>query len=299
MLLNIDYSYLKRWKPIVLTTLIVELIYQCIIYLHPENIGWLRSGDFSLAHTLQYVFIDQVLIEMISVTILFQILRVYGTTLRLFELQLSAKEIIKYELKFLPALLLAFFFFAPFTLTTRFLYHYAPNLIWEDYFDMYFYSTELYLIYLAPVFFVGYVIINVNLIRHYNDQLSKTGVQLSKEKQRMTRNRIWASDDFGELFLETEKIKWIERKDRKTIAMAGGESYRLKENISQLEEMLSPDSFVRINRGVIVNLSEVLNYSFWENDKYILRMKESDQEFVMSRDRLNKIKDLLLSEVAE
>lgn len=298
MLLTLDYSYLKKWKPIALTTLIVELIYQAIIYLHPENIEWMRTGQFSVAHTLQYVFIDQILIESISVAILFQVIRVYGTKVRLFELRLSARDILKYELKFLPALLVAFFFFAPFTLTTRFFYHYLPDLNWDDYFAMYFYSTELYLIYLSPVFFVGYVIINVNLIRHYNEQLSQTGVELSKEKQRMKRTRLWASDDFGELFLETEKIKWIERSDRKTLARVDDDTYRLKENITQLEEKLDPDQFVRINRSVIVNLSEVLNYSFWENDKYILRMKESDAEFVMSRDRLNKIKDVLLSEVA-
>ena len=297
MLLTLEYSYLKKWKPIVLTTLFVELIYQSIIYLHPENIEWMRSGQFSVLHTLQYVFIDQILIECISVAILFQVIRIYGTKLRLFELQLNASEIIKYQLKFLPALLVSFFFFAPFTLTTRFLYHYIPNLNWQDYFDMYVYSLELYLIYLAPVFFVGYVIINVNLIRHYNDQLSKTGVQLSKEKQRMTRTRLWASDDFGELFLDTDKIKWIERKDRKTFAKVDGEAYRLKETITQLEEKLNADQFVRINRSVIVSLTEVLNYSFWENDKYILRMKSEGVEFVMSRDRLNKIKNLLLAVV--
>ena len=299
MLLTIDYSYLKKWKPIVLTTLIVELVYQSIIYFHPENIGWLRSGQFSWLHTLEYVFVDQILIECISVAILFQVIRIYGTTLRLFEVHLSPKELVKYELKFLPAILVAFFFFAPFTLTARFLYHYLPDLNWDDYFAMYFYSTELYLIYLAPVFFVGYVILNVNLIRTYNEQLSETGVQLSREKHQKMRTRLWAMDDFGEVFLDINKIQWIERKDRKTFATVEAETYRLKENLTQLEEKLSPDQFVRISRSVIVNLSEVANYSFWENDKYILRMRASGVEFVMSRDRLNKIKDLLLAEMSK
>lgn len=57
---------------------------------------------------------------------------------------------------------------------------------------------------------------------------------------------------------------------------------------------LAPNAFVQINRSVIINLRELLNYSFWENDKYIVRMKDSDKEFVMSRLRLKKIKDKLL-----
>ena len=295
MLLTIEYSYLKKWKPIVLTTFIVIFLYQAIVYLHPANSEWISSEQFSLWNTLKFVFIDQIAIECITVAILFQVIRIYATRLRLHEVRLSAKDILLYELKFIPALLASFFFFAPFTLTTRFVYHHVPKFNWEDYFEMYFYSTELYLTYLTPVLFVGYVIINVNLIRNYNAQLSATGMQLSKEKQRMTRTRLWASDDFGELFLDTEKIKWIERKDRKTFAAANDETYRLKETITQLEEKLNPDQFVRINRSVIVQLSEVLNYSFWENEKYILRLKSDDKEFVMSRDRLNKIKDVLLA----
>ena len=299
MLLTIDYAYLKKWKPIVLTTFFVILLYQAIVYLHPANTEWIGSEQFSLLNTLQFVFIDQILIECITVAILFQIIRIYATRLRLFELQLSMGEILKYQVKFLPVLLVAFFFFAPFTLTTRFVYHYFPVLSWADYFEMYFYSIELYLTYLTPVLFVGYVIINVNLIRQYNEQLSKTGAQLSKEKQRMTRTRLWASDDFGELFLDTEKIKWIERKDRKTLAAANDETYRLKETITQLEEKLNPDHFVRVNRSVIVQLSEVLNYSFWENEKYILRLKSDEKEFVIIDQQTEEQNDQKRTDVTE
>lgn len=45
----------------------------------------------------------------------------------------------------------------------------------------------------------------------------------------------------------------------------------------------------------LVNLEFVQNYSFWENDKYVLRMNdENKSEFVMSRERLQKIKHMFL-----
>lgn len=299
MLLKIDYHFLKGWKPVIVTTLILELIFLSIIYFHPENMDWIGSEYFSVGNLLRFVFIDQFLIECITVWILFRLIRLYGHFFKLNELHLNTKEIGKYELKFLPVFLLAFFVFAPITLTVRFLYHYLPDLNWGDYFNEYVYSVELYFSYLPPVLLVGYTILNVNLIRLYNQQLHQTSVDLTKQKQQMTRTRLWASNDSGELFLDIEKILWIERKDRKTLAAVESEEYRLKETITELEEKLDPDQFVRISRSVIVSLEHVLNYSFWENDKYIVRIKNSNKEFVMSRERLKKIKDKFLTSAVQ
>ena len=267
-----------------------------MVYLHPENLDWVQSDYFSIANTLQFILLDQFLIECISVAIIFQLIRIYAGIIRLDELRLGVKEIILYELKFLPILLVSFFFFAPFTLTVRFLYHMLPDPNWDIYFSDYFYSFKLYFNYLTPVLLVGYTIINVNLIYQYNLQLGETKRDLDKSKKTKVKGRLWASDDFGELFLDVEKILWIEREDRKSFAKTDTDRYRLKENITELEEKLDPNKFIRISRSVIVNLEYVNNYSFWENDKYVVRMKENDKEFVMSRERLNKVKGLFLKE---
>ncbi len=298
MWLSLNYDLLKKWKPIVITTLVIELVFQSIIYLHPENSDWIGSEDFSLLNTLRFIFIDQFLIECISVAIIFQLVRIYASKLKLTELRLTIKDIVIYELKFLPVLLVSFFVFAPFTLTVRFLYHYLPDPNWDIYFNQYFYSTGLYFNYVTPVLLIGYIIINANLIYQYNEQLGETKQDLNRSKRSRVKTRLWASDEFGELFLDVDKIRWIERDNRKTYATTDEEKYRLKETISELEEKLDSNQFVRVNRSTIVSLESVLNYSFWENDKYVLRMKECGQEFVMSRDRLNKIKDKFLQEPA-
>ena len=64
--------------------------------------------------------------------------------------------------------------------------------------------------------------------------------------------------------------------------------------LSELEEILVPKGFLRINRSVIINRAYVHNYSFWEYDKFILRMKdEAITEFIVSRDRMKQIKGQL------
>lgn len=296
MWLSLNYDLLKNWKAVFLTSMTVVLIYQVLVYFHPENLGWTESEYFSWTNLFQFVFIDQMLIECITVAIIFFLIRKYAKLRSLDQIKLRPKELLLYELKFLPVLLLAFFVFAPFTLTVRFLYHSLPDPDWTEYFDEYFYSAQLYIVYLFPSLLFGYGILNVNLIVQYNQQLNETKSSLIKEKNRTKKERLWASDEFGEVFLDVERIRWIIREDRKTFAITESERYRLKENISQLEEKLNPELFLRINRSTIVSLEWVLNYSFWENDKYILRMKDKDQkEFVMSRERLNKIKEQLLS----
>ncbi|MTI39429.1 LytTR family DNA-binding domain-containing protein [Fulvivirga lutimaris] len=134
-------------------------------------------------------------------------------------------------------------------------------------------------------------------MRIYNEQLGKTREDLHTTKTQRIKERLMASDEFGEVFVEVNKILWIEREDRKTFIHTIEDKYRLKENISEIEAKLNPDRFVRINRSSIINLECLLNYSFWENDKYIVRLKDSDKEFVMSRERLQKIKHLLLEPV--
>lgn len=296
MWLSLNYDLLKNWKAIILTSFTVVITYQVLVYFHPENLGWVESEYFSWSNLVQFVIIDQILIECITVGIIFFLLRKYARLLSLDQIKLRPKELLLYELKFLPVLLLAFFVFAPFTLTIRFLYHSLPDPDWSEYFEEYFYSVKLYIVYLFPSILFGYGILNVNLIMQYNEQLGKTKSSLIQEKNKHKKERLWASDDFGEVFLDVDKIRWVVREDRKSFATTDSEKYRLKENISQLEEKLDENCFLRINRSTIVNLDWVMNYSFWENDKYILRMRDDNHtEFVMSRDRLNKIKGRLFN----
>ncbi len=295
MWLDLDYKLLRNWKAIVITTVVVVLTYNFIAYLHPENMDWIGSDQFSLLNALRFLIIDQVLLELITAFIIFQLIRFYAQRLQLFQLRLVPRQLFIYQLKFLPVVLVAFFFFAPFTLTARFLYNNFSDLNWDVYFESYFYSTSLYIVYLLPVFLYGYGIINANLIVLYNQQLGRTKLDLREAKKPKLKSRLWASDEWGEMFLDVDKIFWIERSDRKSFAKIGTEKYRLKENITELEDKLDPNKFVRINRGTLVNLEFVQNYSFWENDKYVLRMNdENKSEFVMSRERLQKIKHMFL-----
>ncbi|GAA4273237.1 hypothetical protein GCM10022258_25310 [Aquimarina gracilis] len=65
--------------------------------------------------------------------------------------------------------------------------------------------------------------------------------------------------------------------------------YQITKNLTELEEKLD-HNFIKINRSTIVNLLFFKDYSFWENEKYIFRMKNG-AEYNVTRERLKKIKE--------
>jgi hypothetical protein len=91
----------------------------------------------------------------------------------------------------------------------------------------------------------------------------------------------------GELPLSLDKILWFEKEERQYFACTLEKKYRTRYTISQLETLLENQGFFRINRAVLINLDYLCNYSHWEYDKYIIRMKNPEKtQFIMSRDRL-------------
>ena len=176
---KVDYKFITRPGTVVLTSSLSMLLVSAIVYFSPENQGWWNSPDFSWSNMLQFVLVDQILIECCSVYITFWLLIKYTRIFRLVSIRYSLRDIIKYELAFLPLVLGAFFVFNPITQTIRFFYHvfilsyHDWNLYWKEYF----YSGKLYLIYLPLVFIQVYGILNFALIRNYASYIkeNKTG----------------------------------------------------------------------------------------------------------------------------
>lgn len=98
----------------------------------------------------------------------------------------------------------------------------------------------------------------------------------------------------GNIPIKVSDIYWIEKKARTYEVKTLEKKYFIRKTLNELEEVLVPKGFIRINRSVLVNRKYVYNYSFWEYDKFILRMKdEGDTEFIVSRDRMRQIKNQL------
>lgn len=235
--------------------------------------------------------------ETITMVVVFWLIRFYARWQKLYSLSLSPVAILRYLSRFLPVFLLAFVFFNPLTQSARFLLNEYQDLSTTIYLNDYVLNWRLYPVYLIPVFMGGYGVLITNLVVLHNRQLAATSedvARLIEEKEKKFPDRLLARDDWGEVPVNMGSVMWFEKEDRKYFAHTLKGKLRTRETLSELESSVDPSKFVRINRAVLVNIDFIQNYSFWENEKYILRLRDKNQtEFVMSRDRLNKIKTRL------
>lgn len=96
----------------------------------------------------------------------------------------------------------------------------------------------------------------------------------------------------GMKIISLNDIQWFQKDGKSYHAFTEKGNYRVRQNMTELEESLPRDRFFRINRAVIINMDAMNNYSFWENHKYIIRMKDEQRtEFTISRNRLREMKE--------
>jgi hypothetical protein len=297
MQLALNYQLLKKPKVVLLTTALTVLAYNTLFYFHPANQGWLSGNEFSWPNLFRYMVLEQFLIEIITITIIFLLIGFYAHWRKLHSIQLSPIAITQYLLKFLPLLLVAFVFFNPFTQSARFLLNEHEHMRMSIYLHEYVLNWRLYPVYLIPVLLGGYGGLVANLIILHNQQLATASEDIEKLHARESKRypaRLLAKDDWGEVPVNVGSVMWFAKEDRKYFAHTLKGKLRTTETLSELESSLDPSKFVRINRATLVNIDFIQNYSFWENEKYIVRIRDKDQtEFVMSRERLNKIKPQL------
>ncbi len=107
--------------------------------------------------------------------------------------------------------------------------------------------------------------------------------------------QIAVKSEIGFKHVEVDSIWWFQHEisERAYYAYLENVSYRVKLPMTELENNL-PEKFFRINRSVIINLEKIDSYSFWENHKYILRMRDRKKtEFTISRNRLKELRQVV------
>ncbi|MBS1508579.1 MAG: LytTR family transcriptional regulator [Bacteroidetes bacterium] len=273
----------RRWEFVPVVTAVVVLFFLLVSYFTPANMNWLTSPGFSWSNLIRFVVLDQFVVELITFFILAWLVTHYRKALGLQHYPLGLRQFVHYLVRFLPLFAMAFFVINPFTQTARYLLHWVQGES-PDYWHDYFYSLRLYLIYLTPLTLGGVLLVVLDV--YYGRQAA------SATPQKCTTLEV--ADSSGKAWVPLESIRYFERKERKVLATTESNTYRVSHTLSELESMLMEETFVRANRSVIVNLRYFNNYSFWENDKFVLRLI-GGKEFIISRDRLKKIKASLSS----
>ena len=83
-------------------------------------------------------------------------------------------------------------------------------------------------------------------------------------------------------FLAVDEIDWIESAEKYLRLHSGGQTYLLRESLSNLEAALDPEKFLRIHRSRIVNVERICNLQSGSHGEYVIIMKD-DTELLLTR----------------
>jgi len=292
----LTFRLAKGWKWLWFTLLGV-LLYQFFTLQRPGfgELGPLLKGQ--IWEYLRSLLGYYVLFELVSVFIFMRLATQYARLTGMNRIKRSMGGVLGHQLRFLPFVLGSILVFGPITNGLRYLAVFYPDYAWASYFPEYFFTARMYVNYLLPFLIFGYLVLNINLFLDYNDWQRARFERLKQPADVPTPNHflktVEARDDEGETLLAVREVLWFEVEEKSYRAFTLGKTYNIRKTLSELEAELDPTQFFRVNRAVIINLAFLKNYSFWENDKYILRLTDDKTEFVMQRLRLKELRGRL------
>jgi len=304
---NIPLTFRTRhqWKRFLLLTLIGIFLYQLMTLQRSEGSDFAPLLRGNVGHYLKMLFGYYYLFELVSVFIFVQLTLWYVRVFKLTTLQPTLRAVLTYELLFMPVFLVSILVFGPITNTLRYLAIFYPTYNWTEYFPEYVFTGSMFVNYLLPFLIVGYGFVNINLFLDYNEYQQRQLEALRKEpapsapKPRLDfPAHVEATDTEGETLVPVADLWYVEVENKNYLAYTSGRTYQLRKTLGELEAELNPRQFYRINRSVLLNLAYLKNYSFWEDDKYIVRLTDGKTEFVMQRTRLKELKERLGSRKA-
>ena len=297
-IITIRHFVFSRFYHFLVIPFLALMLDQINMINNPQRSPVIGIRQTGFLHYLRY-FVQQLYIfELITFAILALLIRLYLRWFKLKELQLSLKPILLFQLQVLPLFLLSIFIFGPITNFFRYIFLIHPAHGWTRYFPEFFMSFRMYFNYLFPILIWGYLLINTDVLMSYLTRPHELKpIPVNGTDGSVTTSYLQVLEGFntqGTMMLSTHEVFWFEVDRKNYYAYDAGGRISIKRTLAELEQELDPKHFFRINRSQIINLNFMKHYSYWEFEKYIIRLTGADDtDFVITRKRLKELKAVL------
>jgi len=91
-------------------------------------------------------------------------------------------------------------------------------------------------------------------------------------------------------FVEVAQVTHFYAKDKLTFAVTAAKHHALDLSIAELEQKLSPQSWVRIHRSTLLNVEAVKELHTWFGGKLLVKLKDGQTELQVARERAAEVK---------
>lgn len=209
-------------------------------------------------------FLGNSIKSILLLIICFEVFKIVGNHFKLKSLPSNLREWLRFQSKLLLATLLSFFGYT----ILSYIFAWGIGALNEFSFFVIVYQIVI-------ITYLGiHGMLLLSLLIHKKDPLNQSIT---------VKNSIEGTSFY------VNEVLWFEKINRNYFANSKEGSFKVTYNLSVLEEKLSKKYFFRINRAVIINIIQVAEIFRWENEKYIIKLK-NNQEFVGTRKRVVELK---------
>ena len=110
----------------------------------------------------------------------------------------------------------------------------------------------------------------------------EAALDAANENTKKYPKRLAIRDGTETACIDVDTIEWIDAEGDYMCVHTGGRTHILRGTMKRLEELLNPDTFVRVHRSAIVNRHQVTSMRSHRNGEYFLTLA-NDTELKLSR----------------
>lgn len=95
-------------------------------------------------------------------------------------------------------------------------------------------------------------------------------------------------------FVNVKDIILVQREDNATVIYTAKDGFTTSASLSEVEEKLDPEQFIRSHKSYIINLSQITKISPYGRWTYIVKFKDLDKDALITGEKYEEIKKLFL-----
>ncbi|WP_053982573.1 LytR/AlgR family response regulator transcription factor [Niameybacter massiliensis] len=95
-------------------------------------------------------------------------------------------------------------------------------------------------------------------------------------------------------FVNINDIILVQREDSNTVIYTQKDAFTTSASLTEVEEKLDPDQFIRSHKSYIINLSQITKISPYGRWTYIVKFKDLDKDALITGEKYEEIKKMFL-----
>lgn len=95
-------------------------------------------------------------------------------------------------------------------------------------------------------------------------------------------------------FVDIKDIILVQREDNSTVIYTHKDSFTTSESLTEVEDKLDKDQFIRSHKSYIINISQITKISPYGRWTYIVRFKDLDKDALITQEKYEEIKRMFL-----